>query len=120
MNCDEDDDGLEEFLGISNSRTQNDEQWTENDKSIVQYCLGLVKCSKSVLKKTKSAVNTNGRCDSDECVSQLDDVSDHVERLSPVVDDLASCVYPPLRCSVVHEKVSYTFKLKSITTTTKW
>lgn len=111
MNCDEDDGGLDEFLGISNSSTQNDEQWTENDKSIVQYCLGLVKCSKSVLKKTKSAVNTSGRCNSEECVSQLDDVADRVERLSPVVDDLASSVYPPLRSSVVHEKVSSTLHL---------
>ncbi|XP_045191743.2 cyclin-D1-binding protein 1 homolog [Mercenaria mercenaria] len=104
LNSDEDDDGLDEFLGISNSRSQNDQQWTESDKNIIQYCLGLIKCSKSLLKKTKSAVKMNGDCDKDEYISQLDDVADRVERLSPVVDELASCVYPPLRCSVVHEK----------------
>lgn len=104
LNCDEDDDGLNEFLGISETRSQNDQQWTESDKNIVQYCLGLIKCSKSVLKKTKSAVNTNGSCKSEEHISQLDDLADHVQRLSPVVDDLASCVYPPLKSSVVHEK----------------
>ncbi|XP_060574694.1 cyclin-D1-binding protein 1 homolog, partial [Ruditapes philippinarum] len=104
LNNDEDDDGLDQFLGISDSRSQNDQQWSEMDKNVIQYCLGLIKCSKSLLKKTKSAVKTNGNCESDECISQLDDVADRVERLSPVVDDLASCVYPPLNGSVVHEK----------------
>lgn len=106
LNCDEDDDGLDEFLGISNSSSQNDHHWSENDKTIIQYCLGLIKCSKSLLKKTKTAVNTNGDCSTEANVAQLDDLADHVERLSPVVDELASCVYPPLRCSVVSQKAS--------------
>ena len=105
MNCDEDDDGLDEFLGISASASQNNHQWSENDKNVIQYCLGLIKCSKSLLKKTKSAVSTNGDCSCQENVSQLDDLADHVERLSPAVDELASCVYPPLRGNVVSEKV---------------
>ena len=75
------------------------------DKNIIQYCLGLIKCSKSLLKKTKSVVQTNGNCETEEFIAQLDDIADRVDRLSPVVDDLASCIYPPLNSSVVHEKV---------------
>lgn len=109
MNCDEDEDGLDEFLGISNTEAQNNQKWTESDKSALQYCIGLIKCSKSLLKKTRSAVSANGNCDSEEKISQLDDLADRVERLSPVVDELASCVYPPLNTDVVHKQV-YIFK----------
>lgn len=105
LNCEEDDDGLDEFLGIQNSSSQNDHHWSENDKTIIEYCLGLIKCSKSILKKSKSAVANNGDCTTEAGVTQLDDFSELVERLSPAVDELASCVYPPLRASVVSQRV---------------
>ena len=38
-------------------------------------------------------------------IAQLDDLVDHIERLSPAVDDLALCVYPPIRNDVVHKQV---------------
>jgi hypothetical protein len=106
LDCNEGYDGLDEFLGISSSKAENDHHWSENDKTVIQFCLGLIKCSKSVLKKTKTAVNTNGDCENEENVSQLDDIVDRMERLSPVVDELASCVYPPLREAVVQARVS--------------
>ena len=68
--------------------------------------MGIIKCSKSVLKKAKSAVKANGSCEMDRTISQLDDLVDHVERLSPAVDDLATCVYPPIREAIIHNQVS--------------
>ena len=68
--------------------------------------MGIVKCSKSVLKKSRSAVKANGNCDSEGSIAQLDDLADHVERLSPAVDELATCLYPPIRKDVVHKHVS--------------
>ncbi|WAR13365.1 CCDB1-like protein [Mya arenaria] len=106
LNCEEDDDGLDEFLGLENSSSQNDQHWSENDKTVIQYCLGLIKCSKSLLKKARSAVSANGDCRTEMGVVQLDDLAELVERLSPTVDELASCVYPPLRCSVVAQKAA--------------
>ncbi|XP_060568183.1 uncharacterized protein LOC132726823 [Ruditapes philippinarum] len=69
------------------------------DKNVIQYCLGLIKCSKSLLKKTKSAVKTNGNCESDECIT--------VRRRGGSGGEIKSGsgrVYPPLNSSVVHEK----------------
>ncbi|KAL4234619.1 Cyclin-D1-binding protein 1 [Mactra antiquata] len=104
LNCNEDDDGLDEFLG--NTAAENDHKWTESDKTLVQHCLGLIKCCKSLLKKTRSSVNSNGNCDSIEKITQLDDLADRVERLSPVVDELASSIYPPLNNGVVHKQAT--------------
>ena len=67
--------------------------------------MGIIKCSKSLLKKTKSAVKANGSVETEGNIAQLDDLVDHIERLSPAVDDLALCVYPPIRSDVVQKQV---------------
>ncbi|KAH3768739.1 cyclin-D1-binding protein 1 homolog [Dreissena polymorpha] len=99
LNCDEDDDGLDEFLGLDLNTSNS--QWNEADKNVAQYCLGLIKCSKSLLKKARSSIGANGDPSTEAGVVELDHLAELIERLSPAVDELASGVYPPLRRDVV-------------------
>ena len=73
---------------------------------MLQYCVGLVKCSKSVLKKTKTSVVDNGNCCSVGTVGEMDTLGELVEALSPIVDELVSTVYPPLQHNVMCTKAA--------------
>lgn len=98
-------DDLDEILG-EDVGFDNENTWSERDKTLLGPCLGLMKASKSLLKKTKDTVKKNACCDNEQTITQLDDLADHIDRLSPAVDEFSSSLYPPLHFPTVHENVS--------------
>lgn len=95
---------MDEDVGSDNENT-----WSERDQTLLGPCLGLMKVSKSLLKKTKDTVKKNACCDNEQTITQLDDLADHIERLSPAVDEFSSSLYPPLDFPTVNQNVSILF-----------
>lgn len=80
-------------------------QWTESDKALTKPCVGLIKTTKSLLKKTTECVQTNGQTKLPTEVQELDRLAELAERLSPAVDDLIMDLYPPVDKRKVQDKV---------------
>ena len=80
-------------------------QWTESDKALTKPCVGLIKTTKSLLKKTTECVQTNGQTKLPTEVQELDRLAELTERLSPAVDDLIMDLYPPVDKRKVQDKV---------------
>jgi hypothetical protein len=68
--------------------------------------MGLVKTALSSLKKIGMALRMKGQFETEEQVSQLDDLVSRVQKISPAVDDLVSFVYPPINKDAVRSAVS--------------
>lgn len=94
--CDFDEEGEEE--GVA--------QWTESDKALTKPCVGLIKTTKSLIKKSTECVQSNGQTQQPMEIQELDKLAELSERLSPSVDDLIMDLYPPVDLSKVQEKVS--------------
>lgn len=103
-------DDLDEILG-EDVGSDNENTWSERDKTLLGPCLGLMKASKSLLKKTKDTVKKNACCDNEQTITQLDDLADHIDRLSPAVDEFSSSLYPPLDFPTVHENGQVVYQL---------
>lgn len=95
-------DDLDELLG-EDVGSDNENTWSDRDKTLLGPCLGLLKASKSLLKKTKDTVKKNACCNSEKIVTQLDDLADNIDRLSPAIDEFASSLYPPLHYQTLNE-----------------
>ncbi|KAF1391112.1 hypothetical protein PFLUV_G00038500 [Perca fluviatilis] len=87
-------------------RGNQDTYWSENDRRVIGPCQGLMKASAACLRKLTSAVRANGDVTTSQHLAQLDDLADITKDLSPGVDDLALCLYPPMDYSGVEENVS--------------
>ncbi|XP_069114018.1 cyclin-D1-binding protein 1 homolog isoform X2 [Argopecten irradians] len=107
---------LAEVFGAEMDEPSNEDTWTETDKTLLGPCLGLLKTTRSLLKKSKETVSKRGSCHTPENVSQLDDCADYVERLSPAVDEFSASLYPPMRYSTVQENFVICFRQKIYTT----
>ncbi|KAI9546100.1 Cyclin-D1-binding protein 1 [Dissostichus eleginoides] len=87
-------------------RGNQDTYWSEKDRRVIGPCQGLMKASAACLRKLTSAVKTHGDVSTPQNVAQLDDLADITKELSPGVDDLALCLYPPMDYSGVEDNVS--------------
>lgn len=87
-------------------RGNQDTYWSEQDRRVIGPCQGLMKASAACLRKLTSAVKTNGNVTTSHNVAQLDDLTDVTKEISPSVDDLALCLYPPMDYSGVENNVS--------------
>ncbi|XP_032369462.1 cyclin-D1-binding protein 1 homolog [Etheostoma spectabile] len=87
-------------------RSNQDTYWSENDRRIIGPCQGLMKASAACLRKLTSAVKANGDVTTCQHLAQLDDLADITKEISPGVDDLALCLYPPMDYSGVENNVS--------------
>ncbi|XP_026202950.1 cyclin-D1-binding protein 1 homolog [Anabas testudineus] len=87
-------------------RGNQDTYWSEKDRRVIGPCQGLMKASAACLRKLTSAVKTNGDVSTPQNVAQLDDLADITCEISPGVDDLALCLYPPMDYSGVENNVS--------------
>ncbi|XP_053172009.1 cyclin-D1-binding protein 1 homolog [Scomber japonicus] len=96
---DDDEDGEE-------PRGNQDTYWSEKDRRVIGPCQGLMKASAACLRKLTSAVRANGDVTTSQNVAQLDDLADISKDISPGVDDLALCLYPPMDYSGVESNVS--------------
>ncbi|KAL6455898.1 hypothetical protein MHYP_G00357490 [Metynnis hypsauchen] len=94
-----DDDELE-------ARGNQDTYWSENDRQLISKCLGLIKASGACVRKLSIAVQKNGKVDTAENITQLDDLADAAREISPSVDDLVLSLYPPVNCTVVDQNSS--------------
>uniref|UniRef100_A0A8C2WFA8 Cyclin D-type binding-protein 1 n=1 Tax=Cyclopterus lumpus TaxID=8103 RepID=A0A8C2WFA8_CYCLU len=73
----------------------------EKDRRVIGPCQGLMKASAACLKKLTSAVKANGDVSTSQNLAQLDDLADITKAISPGLDDLALCLYPPMESSHV-------------------
>ncbi|KAL5021416.1 hypothetical protein ScPMuIL_000571 [Solemya velum] len=89
----EEDDGFEESPVLSDA-----------EKALLAPCSGLIKTSKFILKKTCEGIISNEQCEQAEYVWALDHLAEIVDRLSPAVDDFASCLYPPLKHDSIRQE----------------
>ncbi|KAE8298836.1 Cyclin-D1-binding protein 1-like protein Zebrafish-like protein of Maid [Larimichthys crocea] len=96
---DDDQDGEE-------PRENQDTYWSEKDRSVIAPCQGLMKASAACIRKLSAAVKANGNFSTPENVAQLDDLADISKEISPGVDDLALCLYPPMDYSGVQNNVN--------------
>nr|XP_046240949.1 cyclin-D1-binding protein 1 homolog [Scatophagus argus] len=87
-------------------RGNQDTYWSEKDRRVIGPCQGLMKASAACLRKLTSAVKANGDVATPQNLAQLDDLADVTMEISPGVDDLALCLYPPMDYSGVESNVS--------------
>ncbi|XP_028261082.1 cyclin-D1-binding protein 1 homolog [Parambassis ranga] len=99
-------DVLDDDLEDDNIRGNQDTYWSEKDRQVIGPCQGLMKASAACLRKLTSAVKANGDVSEPQNVAQLDDLADITKDLSPGVDDLALCLYPPMDYSGVENNAS--------------
>ena len=97
---------FDEFLSEVESHDTPHDQWTEADKVLLKHCLGLMKVTRSLVKKSLETIKKRGKCYKLEYVTQLDTVSEMVKKASPAIDELSSNIYPPLECVVIQQNVS--------------
>ncbi|KAM3621518.1 uncharacterized protein V6R79_012259 [Siganus canaliculatus] len=100
-----DDGGGEEEEG-EEPRGNQDTYWSEKDRRVMAPCQGLMKAAAATLRKLTSAVKSNGDVSTSHNLAQLDDLADASKELSPGVDDLALCLYPPMDYSGVENQAS--------------
>ena len=79
--------------------------WSDADRLVIGACIGLIKTTNTAVKKVSKAIEMNGQSSSVENNAQLDSFVEHVCVISPVVDDLASALYPPVRLPIVRTHV---------------
>ncbi|XP_057703084.1 cyclin-D1-binding protein 1 homolog [Corythoichthys intestinalis] len=87
-------------------RGNRDTYWSERDRRVVAACRGLMKAAAACLKKMTTAVRAHGDARVPHLVEQLDDLVDGSMEISPGVDDLALCLYPPVDYNGVENNVS--------------
>ncbi|KAM3842337.1 cyclin-D1-binding protein 1 homolog [Diretmus argenteus] len=87
-------------------RGNQDTYWSEQDRRVIGPCQGLMKAGAACLRKLTSAVKTNGDVTTPKNLAQLDDLADLTKDISPGVDDLALCLYPPMDYSGVEINAS--------------
>ncbi|XP_071329120.1 cyclin-D1-binding protein 1 homolog [Trachinotus anak] len=87
-------------------RGNQDTYWSDKDRRVIGPCQGLMKASAACLRKLTSAVKANSDVTTPQNLSQLDDLADITKEISPGVDDLALCLYPPMDYSGVENNVS--------------
>lgn len=99
-------DDLDDILESEGHIRDNQVTWSAADKELLAPSIGLIKASKSCVKKVSVAVKKNGSCECEGNVSQLDDLADKVQAVSPLVDDLAASLYAPMKQDMVRQNVS--------------
>ncbi|KAM8757287.1 cyclin-D1-binding protein 1 homolog [Acanthopagrus schlegelii] len=99
-------DILDDDQGGEEPRGNQDTYWSEKDRSVIGPCQGLMKASAACLRKLTSAVKANGDVSTSQNLAQLDDLADITIEISPCVDDLALCLYPPMDYSGVESNAS--------------
>uniref|UniRef100_A0A8C1DWG4 Cyclin D-type binding-protein 1 n=1 Tax=Cyprinus carpio carpio TaxID=630221 RepID=A0A8C1DWG4_CYPCA len=82
-----------------------DTHWSEADRLLIAQCQGLMKASGASLRRLCSAVRNNSTLETEENITQLDDLADAAREISPSVDDLALSLYPPVERSAVEMSV---------------
>ncbi|XP_069025751.1 cyclin-D1-binding protein 1 homolog [Embiotoca jacksoni] len=99
-------DVLDDDQDGDDPRGNQDTYWSERDRRVIGPLQGLMKAAAACLRKLTSAVKANGGLIAPQDVAQLDDLADISKDISPGIDDLALCLYPPMDYSGVDSNVS--------------
>lgn len=75
--------------------------WSDSERPLLAPALGLVKTAKACLKKTSQVISGRGQCDVPQRVSELDLLAERLQPVSPAVDEVVTCLYPPLQAGHV-------------------
>lgn len=111
-------DDLDDLIIESGQGLSNEDEWSEEDRTLLGPCQGLIKVANYSLKKAMKATEKGGHCDTFHQISEYDDMADHIKKLSPAVDQLGIALYPPMRHRLVRAYVSNTvFSLLSLDST---
>ncbi|XP_068451959.1 cyclin-D1-binding protein 1 homolog [Clinocottus analis] len=86
-------------------RGNQDSYWSQRDRRVVGPCRGLMKAAAACLRKLTAAVKANGDVSTPHNLAQLDDLADVTKEISPGLDDLVLCLYPPMEYSGVESHV---------------
>ena len=97
---------MDDLLSSEGCPPDNQDTWSAADRELLAPSIGLLKATKSCLKKIRGAVKKTGSCKGEATVSQLDDIADKVQVVSPAVDDLVASLYAPMKHEVVRQTVS--------------
>lgn len=92
--------------GNEEEAEDNSRMWSNQDRELVFPCMGLVKTARLSLKRIQATLQMKGKYETEEQVSQLDDLVCEVKAISPAVDDLVLCMYPPMSKNAVKDAVS--------------
>ncbi|XP_028302735.1 cyclin-D1-binding protein 1 homolog [Gouania willdenowi] len=91
----------DEFDDDNDPGDDQDVHWSARDRLVIGPCQGLMKASAACIRKLTSAVKTNGDFSDGQNVAQLDQLAHVSKEISPCVDELALCLYPPMEYSDV-------------------
>ena len=94
-------DALSELDEVNNEDFMEDfgeetEQWTEKDKQLINPCKGLIKTSIVLVKKTMDTISKTGLDKTGGDLQEYDSVLERLTQISPLVDDSALSLYPPM------------------------
>ena len=92
--------------GNEEEAEDNSRTWSNQDRELLFPCMGLVKTARLSLKRIQATLQKKGKYETEEQVSQLDALVCEVKAISPAVDDLVLCMYPPMSKTAVRDAVS--------------
>ena len=87
-------DALQELDDYENDPDEN--EWNDNEKCIAKAGLGVLRTAQATLKRIMTALKQNGNVWSSKNVRDMDEILILCEKISPLVDDFASNLYPPM------------------------
>merc|ERR1712062_608209 len=87
---------------LEESKQDPDEEWTDQDLTVLNPGLGLLKTVQATLMKIVTALKAKG--DPWKSVQDMDGILDQCQKLSPAVDELALTLYPPMIFSDIQTK----------------
>lgn len=87
---------------LEESKQDPDEEWNDQELTVLGPGLGLLKTAQATLMKIVTALKTKG--DPGKSVQDMDGILDHCQKLSPAVDELALTLYPPMNFSDIQTK----------------
>ena len=80
----------------SDVEIDEDEKWSEAEMKLVAPSIGLLKTAMATLKRIQTSLLQNGNANELKTVQEMDDILSHCQKISPLVDDLALSLYPPI------------------------
>jgi len=81
-----------------------DEKWSQAELSLLAPSMGLIKTANAVLKRIQTSLKENGHPYGFEFVQDMDNILSHCQKISPLVDDLALPLYPPMALDEVENE----------------
>jgi hypothetical protein len=103
------DDGFGDFSDLTDVPA-----WSVDDNPLVAPTLGLVKATKATLKKIAGVIRNQDSSGDDHHGAALDELNERLRGVSPAVDDVILCLYPPIdhtslrqNVNIIHFRMSY-------------